>query len=710
MREEDMRRAFWDSADQRKKAAYYATRKGFNLDNIEQKQFVRKVFREKEGRDIKTGEYTLPTLLNLEKKYNEGILKRPSDKVSATKAELVQYQKDQERVKAYFAEKKRRKTQVLPEPVTPTYKGQPTPTGYISDLNLGDWMLKYTPSLFGAANRLIRLKDEDKAEIEKELLEKGYTEEMTLEIFKTTNKHNYVRKVSFYKSQDFILKMLETDSWVMIKIFRSAGKTQITAGLLAYYICQNPDGKYFYCCEELKKANSRVNMVRTLLTSDIIVADYGYLINDSSGNKKKVKGKDIQGEFICHRNIISIEPTLQAITPESARALGQHYTGGVIDDPWSVKKEAEKGAKEKWMNWWREFCGSLEKCDFLFMVCTRKGTEDIYQTLSDDGDFADITQPLVEYADWEKCTLLKNKKGQYIGAEWEMNEDGTPPYKLYDDCKGKYSMSVEFKPTWRQKRKGMTKITCIPIKRHQDRLYFEMEYQQNPYLPEGEVFKWDNVTVFDNTTDDPFIQHYLKATSGKRRIKIMDMALGESAKADDNCLMVLCRFKNRYFVEKLYIGKWSIQKRKEIIKQADREYPGVPIYIESDLWQLSIINDLRKALSKSFKIREFKSREKGQNYQGFYKDLAARDKSMDSRKVAKMGKIHDALKEPWDAGNIYFYKDAFIYKDKRRIKNYLDKFRQEIIQFPKCKWWDALDTLAMGVLVLKSKKGGVIGF
>ncbi len=110
---------------------------------------------------------------------------------------------------------------------------------------------------------------------------------------------------------------------------------------------------------------------------------------------------------------------------------------------------------------------------------------------------------------------------------------------------------------------------CIPILYHNNKLGFEMEYQQNPYVLEGKLFKWKDVHVYDSNSTDIIVHGVLKQYHVVKKIKMMDMAFGESKTADWNVLLVLGLYRQRLFIIDAWIGHWGTQERFKAIGEAE---------------------------------------------------------------------------------------------------------------------------------------------
>lgn len=639
---------FWDDDNQKAKAERYAKSNGLNFDDIDVKITLRATYRTRENRNkdgtpkgdiprqighggILGNSPIFPQKGQSAKTYtDEDITKEEAlNKISVQKkkAALASTTSFGNRQEPDYRRKK---------PSSRSGKGEdkPAPTGFVSKLSDEDWLVYYVPQLFGDG---------------------------------------------LYDVQQRMLEHIQDEPWNMIKVFRSAGKTWLGLALKARRLCDDPERRIFILGEEYKKTVQRVRFIRNLLASPRIVEDYGYLINDASGSGIR-KGKSTEGMFECYRQSDTIEPSVMAITWKDSQALGMHYTDGLIDDPWSNKLQNTTGAVQKWLDWWAEFQGSLDGCKELSILCTRKGLKDLYFYLGLQKQFKELTIPLVEKPLWDNCKLLTNKAGDmYIGAKWRYGEG--VDYILKYSCKGKYSMT--------KLKRGKGKTTyCVPILRHNNPMSFEQEYQQNPFLPEGNVFKWKHANLYNEFSTDVIVKGFYSQFHTIKKIAIMDVAYGESDSTDLNCMYVMGMYRKRFFIIDAWIGKWSDNDRFNVIKTMERKYGGIPIYVEADLANIMIFKDLKKKFAH-LKIRKFISKGKGQAFQHLYEG---------SPKAAKKGKIHSALTVPWSDGSFYI-------PDKLEG---LEELQNELVTFPNCAYFDCVDTLAMGTIVLRTKGGNAV--
>jgi len=530
-------------------------------------------------------------------------------------------------------------------------KPKPPPTGFHSPKKITNWLVYYLPDLFrGDAKTL------------KKTIHKSIFKALK-KLSKVQASHTKSKKARLYFGQRRMLKWMKNNPWAAFEVFRSAGKTQLAIGLLVYLICENTDLRLFLLSEEFKKTKARVRLVRKLLVSKKIVEDYGYLINEGE------HGKSTEDMFQCFRTIDAIEPTLMAITWRDAKALGFHFDGGILDDPWSAKLQREEGAKERWLDWWGEFRFCLENAQFCWMLRTRKAVHDLYEELDKKQLWAVYRQKLVLKFP-SNIKYIENTRG--VVDDVTFNND----YIIFDECFGKYSMKN------------------LLLLQHEYFLYFEREIQNNPYIIEGNVLKWMNINLYHPNSADIIVRGFheqMRANgSGIVLIKIMDMAFGQSKKADYNVLLVLGKYKNRYFIIKAWVGRWDFAERLSAIRDSEERFPGIPLYIEADFIQNSIVNDIKKALPH-LRILKFQSRGKGKEKKTYYEG---------STNAAKKGKIHDAVVVPWGDGRIYV---------NASISN-LRMLKEQSAQFPNCDYFDYLDAVAMGFIVLRPKGSSFAAF
>jgi len=605
---------FWDNDLQRSRAYQMVKRYNKNVPNDQMLDYNDPAVRETLRGILRKRERNI--------KHNEDIATKVhrfvEDEIQKKMPKVIS-----DNIKEYIPRKLQKQKEKESDP-----NSKPPPTGFKSDLPPEEWIPYYFPDSF---------------------------------------------KNGLYPIQKKILAELMAHPWSIVKVFRSAGKTKLATTLICYYICQDPNERIFIMTGEKKKGIQRLRMIRNMLGSPRIIKDYGYLINEGSNSSVR-KGKNTEYLFECHRTIDAIEPTLMVITFEDDQAVGFHYTRGLMDDPWSNKLENQNGALEKWMERWGEFQGSLEQCQTLYILCTRKGVHDLYWKLELEKQFYSIEYPLVKK--WpSQIEFIEDENGMYIGAK--VSDD----YEIEDDCFGKYSMEFEN----RDPLKGKI-CRCIPLIRKRDPIGFSREYQQVPYIPDGDLFKWKNCRLYNKDSSDPLVMGLFKQFSYLRTIGIMDMAFGLKEESDKNVLLVLTFYRGRFFVVDGWSGRWTIDERISIIKEMEAKYPGTPLYVESDLSQIHIVNDLKKKLNH-LKIYEFRSRNHGTNYKNLFEG---------QEKAAKKGKIYDALAIPWSSSKIYLRTDLPVIED----------LELQIKQFPRCESYDSIDALSMGIIVLRQFASG----
>ena len=613
------RNRIFDSDSQRQKVYQYCKNNNLDYEDDDYKEAVREYFRYREGYYNDDG-YFHTSVLDIPEKKGKIVRKTPRSIFDLLSPDLPK-NKLKKLELAFRGEFGLR--QLTPDgefrPYDPTIK--PEPTGFVSDLSDEEWIVRYIPkAIFG----------------------------------------------SLYKTQKTILKFMRRHPRCLIEVFRSAGKTIISNAKIVRTICDNPNVRAFILSEEYSKVVQRMRMIRNLLLAPEIVADYGYLLNDN--RTSRVKGKNTEVVIECHRQIETIEPTLMGITWKDTKSLGFHYDFGLIDDPWSNDAQRQANALDKFKSFWGEFQGSLETCKQLYVICTRKGVDDVYQWMRDElGIFDVLTIPLVRKFP-HTIEIIKNEFGKSIGAKVEGE------YELSDDCKGKYSMTKE------DPDKG---IKCIPIMRKGNPYHFEMEYQQRPYLPEGDVFKWENVSLYGPSSRVPIEQDFMRMFDRAHKVLIMDMAYGQSKDADYNALLLVCKYKAHYFLVDAWVGQaWSFNKRLSYIRRAKEKYPDATLYIESDFWQLSMIEQIRSYFPQT---RKFKSAGKGMKFADLYSGFGS--------KSGKFGKIHDGLESVINNGLLHI----------RETLPHLDKIQLQITRFPKLNKIDFLDALAMACIILRKR-------
>lgn len=469
--------------------------------------------------------------------------------------------------------------------------------------------------------------------------------------------------------QIVILIFLDKWGWAIIDIFRGAGKTMLVIWLLIMYLVNNPRLRLFYFSENMRKTIQRVRKVRRgIATNKRILADYGYLLDDKTSETSRAgrgKSTDAMFELRYHGKfdgqIDTIEPSLMAITWDNTDALGYHYDGGIFDDPWSLKLQQQEGSVEKFLEWFTEFDGCLEDCDFFYILETRKAVEDLYSELYKMNRWARLTKPLVlSYP--SKIEFVKDPIMD-VYTDVRVSDDGI----LEDDCNGKYKF---------------TGSKSILIKRKNNPLGFEREYQCNPIMQEGRVFKWKKIHIFNRMTTHPIIkQMFDRPDTFQNNFMTWDLAFGESKFADYNVILVFRYYERRLILVDGRIGRWPTLSEKLLnLDVLQRRYPAYPVYIEEDVSQTATVKDVKHERPQ-YEIIGWESRGKGKQFQQFYEG---------DKRAAKKGRIHDSVEPFVNQGRFFMAEDL--------ESELFEEIKKEMQEFPACTHFDGLDAIAIACM------------
>jgi hypothetical protein len=502
-----------------------------------------------------------------------------------------------------------------------------------------------------------------------------------------------------YPIQRRMLEHIQDKRWVTCEMFRSAGKSTLAAGYLIFQICQNPRGRYFLCTESQDKAQIWLRRIRNILTNNKrILTDYGNIILQST---QAVKASDSAMEFTVDRGSVPYtEPTLYAFSWQDTRTQGFHFTGGMFDDIWSIAYQTMRGAKQKFLTWWSEFQYSMDLCEWFVMLRTRKGPDDLYNDLDNMNRWHKFTHRLVpEWPPDSSYEIVENAEG------WPevrvLDQAEFDRFQLTDECRGRYEFNglthqgLPYHPDTNPYLLGpkYTMPKCI-IAHHQNPAEFDREMQNEPYEMSGQVFKWEDVILYDPTQTapaDPYLKTFLNAlAAGSERVQqvlMMDMAFGQSDQAAYTVLVLVAKMTGRYFVQDIWIGRWNFEQRLEVLRAASAAHPQAALWIESDFSQAHVIQEIKRQLP-GLHIRNFTSRGQGQKSQVFFTGPNA----------AKLGKIYDALVTVLTGHRLYITKTLPDLEGKHGLK-------MQFLRFPNLQFFDQIDALAMAIIALGTGMG-----
>lgn len=483
------------------------------------------------------------------------------------------------------------------------------------------------------------------------------------------------------ETQHRISHFLDKHDKALIEVFRGAGKTVFVIGGLVYHIVENRDGNFFVQSETIGMSRKRVQAVRThLMANKQLIADYGFLphYKDKSGLKQTWKS----GEFVVKRDTVQVDPTLIALSWKQAETLGSHFTGGIFDDPWSLKlQRAAPVSVENWLEWYdTTFVPTMDHSEFEHFLCTRKGLEDIYKALEDRGLHAVYKQPafLQVPTDYH---LTRDDSGVIVGVEIP-NQD----YEISDDCNGRFS--AEKFLLIREQMKSQIDTS------------FEQEYQLNPLPPAGIAFNWDDLRFFNGMHE--FLDKV--GISGKsfsdpnvaamRYIKIigcMDLAFGKSERADYTALVVLGYLHPNVYLLQIFLDRGgNLAKKASMISMAKRQFPKLSeVYVEADLQQTATVDEL-KGLVTDVAVLPILSRQQETPLRPYKTD------EFSPKDIRIMNQLESLLAS----------KSLYINKQM----SHFDEFEREFRYFPRSAHKDVLDALGNGISKFKHNKAILYGF
>lgn len=426
------------------------------------------------------------------------------------------------------------------------------PTGYHSDLSMGEWAVKYLEGRQGAFLR------------------------------------HYPHKWSEMQMEMFVL--WEENRRLMIETFRDAGKTMVADAILLHEICENPDNNYFIMSETKEKAGDRVKHIAdALLSNKMIIADYGYLPHGKvyKGTRQTWKSNKIT----VKRNFTQTDPTLMAFSTNSPAATGAHFAGGIFDDVWSFTLEQNSlRNKEKFHGWYDgELEGCLENAWELWLL-TRKGPTDLYQDLEDSQFYAVYKRPAIKKFPSKWHIEYKEVEGKQVVDYIQVDSND---YELMDDGNGRFS--IEF---FLEKKAKM----------RADK--WESEYMLNPIAAHGIYWKEKNLRWFYGY-DVLFAElRKRRALSLMRVTAFIDLAFGMKERSDFTALTVVGIFDGKKYFLELYLKRNATENMVvEMIRKATIEFPMLrEVYIEADLQQSAAVARIRSKVG-FISIRPFLSRQ-----------------------------------------------------------------------------------------------------
>jgi phage terminase large subunit-like protein len=455
---------------------------------------------------------------------------------------------------------------------------------------------------------------------------------------------------------------------LMLKIHRDFGKSMIADAILVREVAENRDNNYAIGSEVKKKAAKRIKHVGdTLLTNKTIIADYGFLPHTSKfGGTRQSWTKD---ELTVKRDIHQPDPTLFPFSNKGADVTGVHVNGVVYDDIWSrlLQLNAEENV-DKFVTWYDgEFEGCLEDAWELW-IYTRKGVYDVYRHFEDKQQCYIYKLPAIIQFPSKYEYHYKEINGQSIFDYVEVQSDD---YEISDPER----FEVEH---FLRKKLRMRKPE------------WEAEYMLNPTARTGEYWKKSDLRYFNSYND-----YFEMVGTGRHRIiGAMDLAYGVTDRADYTALAIIGIFNGKYYLLEVFIKRGASETQMaEMIKDARKQFGDLrTVYVEADFWQSEFCRRIKRKVPH-LSIQPVLARQEQAQLK--------KDDSADKVKLkGKQLRIWTVL-EP-----VFSSHRFFINKSMRNRKEFIDEFDT----FPRCKHFDVLDAISMGVFKTEKTSALIFGF
>ena len=660
---------FWDDDKMRYAAHYYMDKHGLDKTNMEVKEAVRAMLRIKRENLKKSDPSKTKTKTKAPKSKKRG--------KSRISREIKRFEETKDLDSLNILESKAFVKEILQDGLDNALKSGPLPppTGY--DSRDGTWWddptdinrrkrINYFTDKDGKKKKLPSFGKDDIAWIEF-FLGNTLLKPKNQEDIKKLQRENKLGKT--FPIQKEMSTFLDDNPWAKFEVWRGAGKTVVVMGKLLRKICDNPNECFFFQSETDDKTIQRIGVIKKeLQTNQRIISFYGYLPSDAASTGKKDDqmlgrrhpGKWQAGVITLKRDITAIEPTLMGISWNTGRGVGYHYTGGVLDDPWSGHNQAREKDFDKFWRWWGEFYGSLEYARFCWVLCTKKDEQDIYQKMDDDELFAQFRRKLV--LEFPQNYEFIKKNGAVVDVTI-INKNPKIQY-VYDNCFEKYTIEK-----------------ALIIRNRIGEQMFEREYQNNPQQLEGKLFNWNNIQLCYKDSADRYARFPLNPEQSRRMNGLIfyDPAFGVTSEASLNALVAMASYENRIYILRIWAGHWVKDERIRAFNHAKRMFPNYPFYCEDVMHQINMIRDLTD--STGIHLRAFSPKEKGIRYKQLFNGQS---------NPAKKAKIYDSLEPIIEDRRLYLMKST----------PYFDEFEREIKNFPDGNKMDVIDATSMGAYIL----------
>ena len=340
-------------------------------------------------------------------------------------------------------------------------------------------------------------------------------------------------------------------------ISRGHGKSKMAQGMIAWWICNNPDERILLVSDTDRKATLFLNTIKQVIeSSPVIKKFYGDLRGETwTDHAITIKG----------RSKIQTEPTLMCIGAGSGAATGLHATKIVVDDLVSFDSARSELQRTRTADWYRTTLLPVLVSSGKFCVLgTRYHTRDIYDDLINSLHYNTLLLPAI------------NDKNESL-CEWLV------PMKDRCDDEG-----------------NLLQVGLETIRESLGLLIWELQYQNSTkLLNQHHIIKYDYIQYYDsfyfNEDGKLFVNNNGENILINRVNLGVDPAISEKESADFSGLVAIGRGTDDNFYVLDSIAKHlTLNGQIEEIQKVVEKWSVSKTLIEDVAYQKALIQELQR--------------------------------------------------------------------------------------------------------------------
>ena len=383
--------------------------------------------------------------------------------------------------------------------------------------------------------------------------------EISIKQLLSSSPHYFINQVFGYKVDGVHSKIIDhllLPENNLTLIARGHGKSKIAQGMIAWWICNNPDLRILLVSDTDRKSTLFLSTIKQVIESSLIIKKY-------YGNLK-TKDWSEHSITIAGRKKIQTESSLMAIGAGSGAATGLHADKIVVDDLISFDSARSELQRDRMFDWYRTtIMPVLVSSGNFCCLGTKYHNRDIYYHLVNSLHYNTLLMPAI------------NPDGTAL-AEWLV------PLKDRLDSES-----------------NVIQTGLETIREQLGSVIWELQYlNSTKLLNKDHIIQYDYIQYFDSIE---WIDNELYVNNKGSRVLIkkvnlgVDPAISEKTTADFSAMVIIGKGSDGfYYVLDTLNEHLTLNSQIEAISKLVNKWQVNKTLIEQVAYQLALIQELQR--------------------------------------------------------------------------------------------------------------------